>query len=138
MMKNSLLITLMALCINSANAELWVITNQQSNVSTLTPQQVSDVYLGRLLGNNTPLQPIEINSDELRRRFYFALTGKPLVKIDAYWARLQFAGQQKPPRRLADQSSVIKSISLNQDQIGFIEANSLPSNSGVKVVLKLE
>ncbi|MCB5197551.1 hypothetical protein [Deefgea salmonis] len=137
-MKKNLLLLFLTLNFSFAHAELWVIAHPQNAAVSLTPQQVSDIYLGRLFGGNVPLQPLEINSDELRRRFYFALTGKPLVKIDAYWARLQFAGQQKPPRRLADPASVIKSISLNQDQIGFIEANTLPSHSGVKVVLKLE
>ena len=129
---------LLVISSGSLYAELLVIVHPNSEVNSLSQQQVSDLYLGRLLGQTTKLSPIESRADDLRQRFYFVLTGKQLAKIDAYWARLQFAGQQKPPRRLSDQQAVIQSISQNQDQIGFIEANQLPAERKVKVVLKLE
>ncbi len=120
-------------------ASIAVVVHKDNTIDSLTRKQVADIYMGRgtELRKHPDLLVLDYQGDsKLRERFYWALTGKSLAQINAYWARLSFSGQANAPHRLVDQAAVLQSIKRNADTLGFVDAANI--NDDVEVVLNLE
>ncbi|MEQ1533705.1 MAG: hypothetical protein HOO97_02205 [Sideroxydans sp.] len=120
-------------------ASIAVVVHKDNAIDSLTRKQVADIYMGRgtELRKHPDLLVLDYQGDpKLRERFYWALTGKSLAQINAYWARLSFSGQANAPHRLVDQAAVLQSIKRNADTLGFVDAANI--NDDVEVVLNLE
>ena len=117
-----------------------VVVGSNSGLASMTRQQVSAIYLGRTqrLPNGKQVYPLESSNEAVRDEFYQRLTGKPTALVDAYWARLYFAGQQSPPRRMSSDEAVIEQVKRQPGSIGFINRSSLTRDSALNVVLELE
>ena len=124
-------------CSSSAWADLVLIVNAQNPVNTLERKQVIDIFMGRSTAfpNQKPAHTLDIGNNELRANFYKTLTGKSVAQVDAYWARLIFAGRMSPPEKLADEAAVINAVINNPAAIGYISRQTLPAT--VKIVMEL-
>ncbi len=122
-----------------AKAEIVVIVNAKSDLKQLTRRQVVDIYTGRVTTavNGNTLFPLDhpMNS-VMREKFYAKLTGKSVSAVNAYWARLLFTGRALPPKELSDGVSVLKSIEMNINTIGYMHSGDVSEK--VKVVYKLK
>jgi len=129
---------LLAICPVQVAADIVVIVNPSSEITQLTRRQVIDVYMGRafIMSNGRRLQPYD-NAEEtaIRETFYHQLIGKTLASVNAYWARLLFAGRASPPRRLAGSAAMLKRIEENPNAIGYVDTKDL--NAHVNVVFRL-
>ena len=68
-------------------SELAVIVNRDSPISQLTPQQVSDLYLGRArtVDRGPTLKVLDLPRDsEPRKQFFQRLNGMPIQQVNAY------------------------------------------------------
>lgn len=122
-----------------ARAELVVIVNPDNPVQSLTPAQVSDLYLGRSrsLGSGKAVQILDWPRDSaMRKAFFERINGMPLRQVNAYWARLQFSGEVQPPAEVSNSRDVIEVVRHNPHAIGYVEASEL--GSGVRPVLRLK
>lgn len=138
-MRISLCLLLMLNLLPAYAASISVVTHKDSTLDSLTRKQVADIYMGRgsELRRHPNLLVLDYQGDtKLRERFYLELTGKNLAQINAYWARLAFSGQANPPRRLADQASVMHILKRNPDTLGFVESSNVSDD--VHSVLSLE
>lgn len=120
-------------------ASIAVVVHKDNPIDSLTRKQVADIYMGRgtELRKHPDLLVLDYQGDsKLRERFYWALTGKSLAQINAYWARLSFSGQANAPHRLVDQAAVLQSLKRNADTLGFVDAANI--NDDIDVVLNLE
>lgn len=121
---------------------ILVVVNAKTATASLTPRDVSDLYLGRTrnLPNGQSIVAVDHPSaSPIRARFYKALTGKAITDINAYWARLLFTGQSSPPQSMSDGAALIESIKNNPGLIGYVEQNQLPNpeSMGLKVLLTI-
>lgn len=122
-----------------ARADIVVIANLESPVHALTPNQVSDLYLGRLrsLPDGTPVSVIEQEHDsQVRERFFRQLNNMSLKQLNAYWARLQFSGQVLPPTRLKDGKEIIRAVRSNRLTIGYVDSAEV--DDSVRTLLRLK
>lgn len=122
-----------------ASADVVVIAHPDSPVPALTPEQVSDLYLGRLrsLPNGEPVTVIEHKHDSnVRERFFRQLNRMSLKQLNAYWARLQFSGQVLPPTSLSDGKEVLKAVRSNRLVIGYVDAAEV--DGSVRILLRLK
>lgn len=128
----------------STRAEVVVIVHPDSPVQTMTPRQVSDIYLGRsrFIGTHQqePSRPTSVYeqpaNSPLREAFFRSLNGMTLSQLNAYWARLRFSGEVLPPIALADSKAVVEAVRGNRHAIGYVDASTI-SGAAVKIVLHL-
>jgi len=119
--------------------DILVIVNPRCAVTTLTPSQVSDLYMGRVrsLPNGSPAFVIESGRhSSLREQFFKQINGMSIKQVNAYWARLQFSGQVLPPPSLDGDKEVITMVRNNVCAIGYIDASQ--ADDSVRVVLTLK
>lgn len=120
----------------AASAQVAVIVNLKSPMATMTPEQVSAVFLGKsnTLPSGATAVPADLpDSSGAREQFYSKAAGKTGAQVKATWARLTFSGKATPPKELTTAADVKKFVANNPDAIGYIEKSAVDGT--VKVVL---
>lgn len=130
----TLLAAALLACAGLAQAENVIVVSSKSSVSSMTKDQVADIYLGNSKefpggGQALPLLP---SSGGTRTEFFEKVLGKNEAQAKAIWSRLVFSGKGSAPRDVADSAETIKLIASNPNCIGVIEKSAV--NSSVKVV----
>lgn len=118
-----------------AQAEHVIVVSAKSSVSTLSKDQVADIYLGNskeFPGGGQAL-PLLLASGAVRTEFFEKILGKNEAQAKAIWSRLVFSGKGSAPREVADSAEIVKLIAANPNCIGIIEKSAV--NASVKVVL---
>jgi ABC-type phosphate transport system substrate-binding protein len=119
-----------------ASAEVAVIVNPKSAMATMTPDQVSAIFMGKsnTLPSGATAAPADLpESSPIREQFYSKAAGKTSAQVKATWARLTFSGKATPPKEMTTAADVKKYVASNPDAIGYIEKSAVDST--VKVVL---
>lgn len=123
----------------SANAEsVVVVVNPKSSVTSLTADQVANLYLGKTnqLGSGSAVVVDLPEASASREHFYGKATGKTTPQVKAIWSRLMFSGKATPPKELGSSADVKKFVASNPDAIGYIEKSAL--DGSVMAVLTLD
>lgn len=123
----------------SALAEVVVIVSKDNEVTSLTRNEIIDIFMGRThrfpIGN--PVLPVDHSGkSEIKRIFYRSLMNKSPAEINAYWAKLLFTGRASPPKIIDDAELLIEMVAENPAAIGYIDSSML--NDRVKVVAHVE
>jgi ABC-type phosphate transport system substrate-binding protein len=120
------------------DAQLVVIVSAKSPVSSLSENEVADIYLGRTsrLPGGAAVVPVDLADDAANRaKFYRIVCGKSPAQLRAYWSRLVFTGSGQPPREVADADAMKKLVAMGASTIGYIDRSQL--DASVKPVLTL-
>jgi ABC-type phosphate transport system substrate-binding protein len=113
-----------------------VIVNPASGVDSLSREEVSHLFLGRIKNLSSGLSAVVIDTLPQREAFYQALLGRGITEIDAYWARLRFSGRTQPPLRLGDANAVLERVAHERGAIGYVDSALVDRR--VKTVLRLD
>jgi ABC-type phosphate transport system substrate-binding protein len=135
----AVLVLLAAAPLPGAETRLVVVVNPDSGVASISLDEARNLFLGRQkrLGSGLPAMPVEQDAPaDIRARFYHRLAHKDLAEINAYWARLFFTGQARPPRQAASAEAVIRAVAADPGAIGLLEWTR--PDRRVKVVLALD
>ncbi|HWZ62986.1 MAG TPA: hypothetical protein VNX02_08190 [Steroidobacteraceae bacterium] len=111
--------------------ELVVIGN--AACTSLSKDQVSDLYLGKSQGMKLIDQPA---SAPIKAAFYQQVSGHDLSQVKATWSRLIFTGKAQPPKELPDSAAVKKAVAADPKAIGYVEKSAV--DGSVKVILDLK
>jgi ABC-type phosphate transport system substrate-binding protein len=125
-------------------ADVAVIVHPDCPVQSLSPRQVSDLYLGRVrsleMGDQTNTIVASIYEQPMdsvvREAFFRTLNGMRISQVNAYWARLRFSGEMLPPSSLSDMRTAMDVVGHNKNAIAYVDAKMV--NRTVKVVLLLK
>src|SRR3970040_162670 len=140
MFRNSLILPLLcavATFVASAHAEVVVVVSSKSPVKSLTSEQTTKIFLGKVVTfpNGQTAFPIDQpEGSAVRDEFYSKVARKNPSQLTAYWAKVIFTGDGRPPKLLADNLAVRKAIASNPNAIGYIDKSAV--NRSVRVVLK--
>jgi len=129
---------LLSLLAAGASAQVVVIVNPKSPLSTLTQEQAASVFLGKsstLPGGGMAVPADLPDVSSVREQFYSKAAGKTAAQVKAAWSRLTFSGKAVPPKELGNANEVKKFVAANVDAIGYIEKSAV--DSSVKVVLEV-
>jgi len=131
----------LTICIatTSARSEVVVIVNLENPVQSMTPQEISDFFLGRsrVFSSGIAAEIYEQPRDaQTRQEFFHLINGMSLKMLNAYWARLQFSGEVQPPLSLSDSKAVLAAVRKSKGGLGYIDASVL--DNSVKVILRLK
>lgn len=114
-------------------AEVVVIVNPKNTASSMSNDQVAQVFLGK----SNALSPIDQgDTSGVRTEFYKKVTGKDASQVKAVWSKLVFTGKATLPKELGNSADVKKAVAGNSNAIGYIEKSSLDST--VKAVLTVQ
>nr|WP_255555366.1 hypothetical protein [Enterovibrio paralichthyis] len=122
-----------------SHAELVVVVSKDNPISQLSSRQLIDLYMGRYNAypDGRAASTTDLPEDSpLREAFYKKLVGKSVAQVNAYWARLLFAGKSEPPMTNESSQDVIKYIMNNTNGIGYLNESELVD--GLKVVYRFE
>lgn len=121
----------------SAHAGVVVIVSAKSQVTHLTAEQTSRIFLGKVSKFPDGGEALPIDQPQgraIRDEFYSAIVHKSASQLAAYWAKIIFTGDGRPPVVLDSNTAVRKAVATNPNAIGYIDKNSV--NKSVKVVLE--
>jgi ABC-type phosphate transport system substrate-binding protein len=116
-----------------AQAELVLVVNVRSSIQQLTREEVINIFMGRYrkAPNDTTILPLDQEGDAAARRlFYRELINKSLEEVNAYWARLVFAGRTVPPMPVKGTPELLDKLVNDPNAIGYVERNVLNSPEG--------
>lgn len=139
-LRNSLKFTLLlavSTFVASSHADVVVVVSTKSSVTSLTAEQTAKIFLGKVVTFPNGKTAFPIDQPEgsgIRDEFYSKVTHKSSSQLTAYWAKIIFTGEGRPPQLISGDVSVRKAIANNPNAIGYIDKNTL--NRSVRVVLK--
>ncbi|MEH0166289.1 hypothetical protein ABT392_02675 [Paucibacter sp. JuS9] len=122
-----------------AAAQVAVIVNPKSALTSLTADQAAAIFMGRtnVLPSGAAAQAADLpEASTSREQFYSKAAGKSSAQVKAAWSRLTFSGKATPPKELTSAADVKKHVAANPDAIGYIEKSAVDAT--VKVVLVLD
>ncbi len=128
----------LALCLwlNPAAAEVVAVVSSKSTVSTLSKNQVADLFLGKRyrFPNGEPAIPVDQDeASSVRDEFYSRFTGKSAAQIKAHWSKIIFTGRGQPPKSASGSAEVKRLLAENPNMIGYVEADRV--DGSVKVLV---
>jgi ABC-type phosphate transport system substrate-binding protein len=128
--------TLIGSCLSAgAVAEVVAVVSTKCPVSTLSKNQVADIFLGRAarFPDGSAAVPIDqVEGSPARDEFYLTFAGKSAAQLNAHWSKIIFTGRGQPPAEVASGAEVKKRLAANPTAIGYIEAALVDSQ--VRVV----
>jgi len=126
----------LSLCAGVAVADVVAVVSAKSPVSTLSNNQVVDIFLGKAsrFPDGSQALPIDqVESSVAREEFYLKFSGKSPAQLKAHWSKIIFTGRGKPPREVANSIEVKKLLAKDPNAIGYIEPSLV--DGSVKVLL---
>ena len=121
-----------AASLQTANADVVVIVSAKSTASTMTADQIAQIYLGK----STQMKPMDSGDTPTRSQFYTKVAGKDAAQIKAIWSKLVFTGKATPPQELPTSADVVKAVASNPDSVGYVDRAAV--DSSVKVVYEIK
>ena len=122
---------------DAQQAAVVVVVSSRSSVKSLTAEQTTKIFLGKVVTFPNGQAAVPIDQPEgsaIRDEFYARVVHKNPSQLTAYWAKVIFTGDGQPPSLLADSVAVRKAVSHNPNAIGYIEKSAV--NRSVRVVLE--
>jgi len=105
-------------------AGVVAVVSAQSAVTTLSREQIANIFLGKtsVSPSGEALVPIDqAEGSPLRDEFYARYAGKSAAQIKAYWSKIIFTGRGYPPAAVPDSAAVKQKIIENPHAIGYID-----------------
>jgi ABC-type phosphate transport system substrate-binding protein len=128
---------LLAMVTTSAYAEVVVIVSANSPVTSLTAEQTARIFLGKTTSfpGDGPAVPIDqIEGNAMREEFYAKVVHKSATQLSAYWAKVIFTGDGRPPVELESNLAVRRAVAKDKNAIGYIDKRYV--NRSVRAVLE--
>lgn len=132
----ALLLALTSLAVH-VHAEVVVVVSAKSSVTSLTAEQTAKIFLGKVVTFPNERTAFPIDQPEgsaIRDEFYSKVAHKNSSQLTAYWAKIIFTGEGRPPQLISGDVAVRKAIANNPNAIGYIDKSTV--NHSVRVVLK--
>ena len=117
----------LALCLTfgMAHADPVAVVSAKSQVTSLSRDQVSDIFLGKLSRFPDGVLAAPIDQEEgsrTRDDFYRRLADKTPAQLKAYWSKIIFTGRGQPPETVANGIEVKRRLAANPAAIGYIDS----------------
>jgi len=126
----------MSTVVASAHADVVVIVSAKSPLTSLTAEQTARIFLGKVSSfpDNRDAVPVDqVEGSPVRDEFYSKVVHKNSSQLAAYWAKVIFTGDGRPPEKLENSVAVRKAVAKNPNVIGYIDKRAV--DKSVKVIL---
>jgi ABC-type phosphate transport system substrate-binding protein len=119
-------------------ADVVVIVNPKSGVTSLTQDEISRIFLGKTKSFPDGAPAVSVNQNEgsaVRDKFNQVVCNKTSSQYKAYWSQLIFTGKGRPPRNGGGNAAVKSLVAANPNMISYVDASVVDAT--VKVVYTL-
>jgi ABC-type phosphate transport system substrate-binding protein len=119
-------------------ADVVVIVNPKSGVTSLTQDEISRIFLGKTKSFPDGAPAVSVNQNEgsaVRDKFNQVVCNKTASQYKAYWSQLIFTGKGRPPRNGGGNAAVKSLVAANPNMISYVDASVVDAT--VKVVYTL-
>jgi ABC-type phosphate transport system substrate-binding protein len=126
----------LSLIVVGAHADVVAVVSSESQISTLTKNQIMDIFLGKRtrFPDGSSAIPIDLaEGSPVRDEFYTRLADMSPAQVKAFWARIIFTGRGQPPRTVSTGQEEKKLLIADPNTIGYIDRSLL--DSSLRVVL---
>jgi hypothetical protein len=126
----------LGLAFSAVSADVVAVVSSKSPITTLSKNQLLDVFLGKRTSfpDGSPAVPIDqIEGSAVRDEFYSRIAGMSPAQVKAFWAKIIFTGRGQPPRTAATSLEAKKLLIANPNTISYIDQSLV--DSSVRVVL---
>ncbi|RDH86687.1 MAG: hypothetical protein DIZ78_07220 [endosymbiont of Escarpia spicata] len=113
----------------AAAEEVLIVVQQDTEVTTLTREEASNLFLG-LGSTNSRLIPFDRSEQPLRERFYREVIGLSAASVRAHWAKQVFTGRGRPPARVS-KTDVTQVLKDKPGAVTYVAIDQLPAHSRV-------
>lgn len=118
-----------------ALGDVVVVVSAKSPVTTLTKNQIADIYLGKSarFPDGSPAVPIDqAEGEAVRDEFYTNFAAKSAAQIKAHWSKIIFTGRGQPPKAVLNSEEIKQLLARDPRAIGYIERSAV--DGSVKVL----
>jgi ABC-type phosphate transport system substrate-binding protein len=108
----------------AAKVDVVVIVSVKSPVTTLEPDQVADIFLGKASRYPDGAKAVPLDQPEgsaARDEFYAQFAGKSAAQVKAHWSKIIFTGRGQPPAEVADSREARKRVTEDPKAIAYVE-----------------
>jgi ABC-type phosphate transport system substrate-binding protein len=126
----------LGLGISAVSADVVAVVSSKSPITTLSKNQVMDIFLGKRTSfpDGSPAVPIDqTEGSTVRDEFYNRTAGMSPAQVKAFWSKIIFTGRGQPPRTAATSLEAKKLLVANPNAISYIDQSLV--DSSVRVVL---
>lgn len=117
-------------------ADVVAVVSAKSQITTLSKNQVMDIFLGkrtRFPDGSSAIPIDQAQGSPARDEFYTRLAAMSPAQVKAFWARIIFTGRGQPPRTVATGLEAKKLLVAEPNTISYIDQSLV--DSSVRVVL---
>jgi ABC-type phosphate transport system substrate-binding protein len=118
-----------------AHADVVVIVSAKSRITSIKAEQAARIFLGKTStfpDNGTAVPIDQAEGSPIREEFYSKVVHKTSTQLAAYWAKIIFTGDGRPPEILGSNAAVRKAVADNPNAIGYIDKSAV--NKSVRVI----
>lgn len=115
----------------SARADVVPVVSARSPVTTLTRDQLADIFLGRRARYPDGSAAVPIDQSEgsqARVEFYSRYTGMSPGQLKAFWSKIIFMGRGEPPRAVGSARQLKRLLAANQEAIAYLERSQVDAS----------
>ncbi len=116
--------------------ETVIITNPDTNISTLKIKEVKDIYTGKRTRWNGSgrIILVTLTDSEVHREFLWDFLKKTPTQFRNYWRRKVFTGEGKNPKAFDSEARLIDFVAQTKGALGYVSAEASPGGKGVKII----
>lgn len=134
--------SLMAVALTVASvsiADIAVIVNTASSVSSLSDKDLKRLYLGNtsvLADGSAVTLADQAFGSPLREQFYLKCCEISAQQARSRWAGILFSGTGKPPVEVGGDKEIISWVAGNKEAMGYVDNTLVDSSVKVLMILK--
>ena len=137
--RHRLLIAVLLLGCSAARADIAVIVHPDNPLSTISPQELKKIFLGRMPlfpNSSREIHPIDLpDEDAVFQAFYRQVVELDGLNLKRYRAYYLFSGRGRLPAVLQTSQDVLQRVSEDVGSIGYIDAQDVLPATRVILVL---
>jgi ABC-type phosphate transport system substrate-binding protein len=126
----------LGLGVSAVSADVVAVVSSKSPITTLSKNQVMDIFLGKRTSFPDGSLAVPIDQTEgstVRDEFYNRTAGMSPAQVKAFWSKIIFTGRGQPPKTVATSVEAKKLLVASPGAISYIEQSLV--DSSVRVVL---
>jgi ABC-type phosphate transport system substrate-binding protein len=133
LLTSSVLLFLVLAASGRAGGEVVIVANPGISVSSLSEQDVKQIFLGKIKSVGGESVKIIVQKDgDVHRKFLDDYVSRTPSQYKRYYKKLVFTGKGRAPIKVADDQAMLAYISRTTGAIGYVNAGAV--NDKVKII----
>jgi ABC-type phosphate transport system substrate-binding protein len=122
--------------LNAAFAEILIIANKDVSETSLSPQEIREIFLGKrvLWSDNSRIRFAASGDPKIHELFLEQYIRLSQADWKTYWKRMVFTGRGLPPQMIPTEAEIIEFVSKTKGSVGYVSSEGIQEKEGVKVI----